>query len=537
MLWLVTLLVSAFSVAKDIPRSDVKFLSECAQSKDCEINLIMEIGKTYRPPKEESELREYILNIKATAEKYFWKRKLETFHDDIGNVMIRLPATGRFSKKNYKYLALQSHMDMVLAYTDAKPGEDIRPYFKDGVKLEIKDGWLQSVGNKTSIGADNSTGVAFSLRYLIDPSIEHPPLEIIFTVQEEIGLVGAMESNLPIKSRKMICLDGMTPEPGYIIAGSQGASANHMQFESLGKILPKDKYQVVKISLTKLAGGHSGGDIHRERANGIKVFGNTLKYLMQEYGDVGVMSVVVGDVGVLNKIPNIMGAEFVIPVKNVKPDLQKKLEVYIKSIAFKNPDDAKDGRLEISLKELTHEKASISTNDFNQFLVGAIDQSPNGVLEKEKPFANDIKLSNNLSFLQVGDPKSSGKLTGEFGFMVRGFHDPSILATKEKIVGHFKHEHLTKNFQTKQVMDISAWIEPENSPLLLSVMSIPQFSKKYYIAGGLEPSAFKKKYPDLEVVALGPFMQYAHSVNERLKVDTVAPTGQNILRIIQAQGE
>ncbi len=537
--FLLALSFSISAMAKEAPKSDATFLSQCAQSKDCELSLIYEIAKTYRPATEEDELRNYILQIKKVSEQNFWKKSLETFQDKIGNLMIRLPATGRFTATNSKYFALQSHMDMVLAYADAKPGENIKPYFKDGIKLEVKDGWLQSVGNKTSIGTDNSTGVAYSLRYLIDPTIEHPPLELIFTVQEEIGLIGAYNSELPIKSKKMICLDGMTPEPGYIIAGSQGASANQIKFDSfMSSITKKELNKVIDVTVTKLAGGHSGGDIHRKRGNGIIIFANLVKFISSQVGgEVTIKNVVIGDVGVMNKIPNLFNAQLVIPANKPTLNLKEKIESYLKDVIAKNPDDAAKADVKVVIDSGKEREYLTTDSEFTNYLVKAFTSAPNGVIDYDAKYGvAGTKNSNNLSFFEL--KPSEDKMNfykGNFGFMARGFDQERVIQIKERINTIFNKPHFVNNFSSKVSMEIAPWMEPEDSTLLQTVMSIPEFSKKFYLAGGLEPSAFKLKIPGLEVVALGPYQQMAHSVNEKLKISTLYPTGQNILRIIQAQ--
>lgn len=533
---LLPLMSASKLLAKEIPRADLDFLNQCVKSPDCELNFILEIAKTYRPPKEEDELRDYILAVKDMAEKHYWKKKLETHQDKIGNLMIRLPATGKFTKKKYKHFALQSHMDMVLAHVDAKPGKDLRPLFKNGIQLEIKDGWLQSVGNKSSIGTDNSSGVAYSLRYLIDPSIEHPPLELIFTVQEEIGLIGAMKSELPILSRKMICLDGMTPEPGYIIAGSQGASANHVHLHARGneKVKAQDT-KLISVSVTQLAGGHSGGDIHRDRANSLKLLAQLIKFISHETGHVSLKSLVAGDVGILNKIPNLFQAELAVPAHVYKADLKDKIEAHLKSMVQRNSDDAASAEIEVKLGEGAEGEYLTTGKDFATFLSEALLAAPNGVLDTDPMFANSVKLSNNLSFLMLRP--EGDQFRGNFGFMIRSFDDAKMVKIKKELTGLIHQKKHFKEYKVVDSMNFAPWMEPDSSELLQTVLSIPEFSKKFYLAGGLEPSAFKLKLKGLEVVALSPFQQFAHSVKEKLKVDTIHPTGQNILKIIQAQKE
>lgn len=531
------LLMSSSVLAKDFPNSTLTFLKKCAVSEDCELQFIKEIAKTYRPPKEEKELRDYIISIKDMSEKHIWKQKLKFDQDKIGNIMITLPATGRFANTKSKPFALQSHMDMVLAYADAKPGEDVRPYFKDGIKLEIKDGWLQSKGNKTSIGTDNSSGVAYSLRYIIDPSIEHPELELIFTVQEEIGLVGAFNSDLPIKSKKMLCLDGMTPEPGYIIAGAQGAVAQQLNFKTQEVIETKTSdFKMIKISVTKLAGGHSGGDIHRNRTNAIKAFATLAKFISSQINDeVRIKTLVAGDIGIFNKIPNLFQAELAIPKNKISNDLNYQIEKYLKDLISKNSDDAANAIVSVNISEESGDVFVTSDYDFTKYLVDSILQSPNGIVEKDKKFFNEIKTSNNLSFLEVKADSSSKEVSNKFGFMARGFDNQGMNSVKDIIFNQFSDEKQLRNIEKVQGMSIAPWLEPDSSELLKQVTSLPELSKRFYLNGGLEPSAFKLKIKDLEVIALGPYQQMAHSVNEKLKIDTIAPTGKNILKIIQTQ--
>lgn len=528
--------------AKLLPNSSQKFLKKCAQSTDCELQLIFEIAKTYRPSKEEGELRDYILAIKETSETHFWKKKLTVDQDKIGNLMITLPATGRFAQKNLPHFALQSHMDMVLAYADAKPGENIKPYFKDGIKLEIVDGWLQSVGRKTSIGTDNSTGVAFSLRYLIDPKIEHPPLELIFTVQEEIGLVGAFASELPIRSQKMLCLDGMTPEPGFIIAGSQGGITKTMNLQSdiskTSKGQTNQAKAVIKISVVKLAGGHSGNDIHRGRLNAVQAFAKLVSFISSQIQDsVQIKTVVAGDIGVFNKIPSMFNAELIIPAEKISQDLNERIKAYLVNLVALNSDDAKNAEINIEFSEPnSHEPILLSTSqEFSDQLISAILQTPQGRVEEDAAFFNSIKTSNNLSFLKITPDKDGTGYLSTIGTMTRGFVAEQMFSFSSELPNHLNQMTSKTSLETNIGASVQPWIEPEDSKLLNQVLSLKGFSKKFFMNGGLEPSAFKTKIKNLEVVALGPYQMMAHSFNERLKIDTLAPTKQSILKIIQMQ--
>jgi dipeptidase D len=523
--------------AKPIPNSSAEFMNQCKMSASCELNLFLELSKTYRPSGEEDELRQYVLAVKAVSEKEFWKTSLESFQDPAGNLLIRLPATGRFTaQKSMPSFALQSHMDMVLAYSDAKPGENIKPYFKNGVEIEEKEGWLQAKDHKTTLGADNGIGVAIAMKYLIDPSIDHPPLELIFTVQEETGLIGAFASQLPLQSKKMLCLDGMTPEPGYIIAGSQGGTSNDITATAVSAISKNAKSSaVLKIAVSKLAGGHSGGDIYRNHLNAIKVFAEVGQFVSARVPSMTVKSLVAGDRGIFNKIPNIFQAELLIPSANATASLTKEISDKIKLMLLTSSDD-QGAQVEVNIAPVTTSAPlSSTTPEMTQSLLKALMDAPNGVIDVDPAFYNGIFTSTNLSYLEISSPSASEMLV-DFGHLTRGFNEKRIDDVVATTLGDLRGVGPVKNFSVVNKADYDPWMEPDTSTLLNETLSISGvFSKKFYVNGGLEPSAFKTKFPGLEVVALGPLITMAHSTSERLKVDSIQPTVAGIRAIIQNQ--
>ena len=531
----IVFLTSLSGFATQIPNSSIQFLNQCLTSPDCDLMLFSEIAKTYRPSGEETELANYVIAIKSISEQEIWKKPLEETRDKFGNILIRLPATGKYVGLNSNYFSLQSHMDMVLAYSEAKPGEDIKPYFRNGIQLEIKDGWLQSVGNKTTLGADNGIGVAYALHYLIDPRLEHPPLELIFTVQEETGLIGAFNSELPILSKKMLCLDGMTPEPGYIIVGAQGGIGNEVKATTQKMLTVNSSETVtVQISVTQLAGGHSGGDIFRNRLNAIKAFGGLVKFVASKVGEVSVKTLVAGNVPVLNQIPNLFQAELVIPKAKVSTDLKYQIETYLKSLLV-NPDDAAKAKIEIFIN--TENQPTVLTNqyDFTNFLVATIEQAPNGVLETDPKYYNNVYTSSNLSFMKIA-PTPTGSSEFYMGYLTRGFNAEHITGFADQIKNLFTVSNAIAAPVVTNKMSMPPWIEPDSSELMNETLTLSGvFSKKFYLTAGLEPSAFKAKIKDLQVIALGPYNQMAHSVNEKLKVDTIASTFVGIQKIITNQ--
>lgn len=518
--------------AKQLPNSSAEFISACRLAADCELRLFTELSKTFRPSRKEDELRDYVLALARTAEQSVWQQKLELFQDKIGNVMVRLPATGRFTKLKAAPFALQSHMDMVLAYVDAKPGEDLEKYFRDGVALEVKDGWIQAEGNRTTLGADNGIGVAIALRYLIDNSLPHPPLELIFTVQEEIGLFGAAQFEIPITSRKMLCLDGMTPEEGMIIAGSQAGHTEVIRFTSAGAEESAPGSDVLlRVAVAKMAGGHSGGDIHRNRKNALRL----LAELIEELEDKGLPArlgkITVGD-GILNKIPNLFEAEIFLPSAKTDPNLALASKEFLKSRIAANPDDFRDAEVTVIL--VPGKAGPVTSPDFSRLLAGSILAAPNGVVDTDPGFVNSVLSSNNLGAFKL--TPGSGNFSAELGFMTRSFLNDRRGAITDQLRTIFSNPALAASFSSEVRSSYPAWLEPETSSLLQDALTRSgYFTKKFYLPAGLEPSAFKQRLPDLEVIAIGPLIQFAHSVKEKMKLDSIPRTVSGVRKIVELQ--
>ena len=526
------------SRAQAAPNSTLEFLQGCAAGPDCERRLFLELSKTYRPSREEAQLRDYVLAIKAQSEAAIWKRPLETAIDAAGNVLIRLPATGAHATRaSSKPFAVQSHMDMVLAYADAKPGEDIRPYFRNGVDVEEKDGWLRARDSRTTLGADNGIGVAIGLRYLIDPFIDHPPLELIFTVEEETGLTGAMKSQLPLKSRRMLCLDGMTPEEGQVITGSQGESTNRFELEvPATEALAPGKWTMLRLSVRNLAGGHSGTDIYRNRLNALKALGSMLTRIKDLAGSARLKSAVVGDPGIYNKIPNLLEAQIAAPATFAKPAKLAKARDALAALIKANANDAAYATFALEIAATDAGSDSAASGEFTDSLAGAIAAAPNGVIDFDPKFTNGVFTSNNLSFMTfAANPAKSFALV--LGDLARGFEFPRVAQTAEAVEASFaKVAPASAPLKRISLDQYPPWLEPATSGLLRQVLGDSGYFKaEYRVNGGLEPSAFKRLFPGLEVVALGPHILEAHTVHERMSVDSIPRAIAGVRAIVQSQ--
>lgn len=509
--------------AGQIPNTSLEFVNACRTNLDCELSLFQELSKLLRPSKEEGPAADYILQLKSVAEKNIWKKVLPSSQDKIGNLVIEVPATGKFKGRNFPSIAIQSHTDMVLAHKLAKPGEDLRPYFKDGVRLAFTGDLIHSKDRQTTIGADNGIGVAMALRYLLDPTLAHPPLELVFTVREEIGLAGALAMEVPLKSRQLINLDGMSYDPRTIITASQGAS------RSIGNGLMPTELEAsnstrIRVSLSHLSGGHSGGDIHLKRLNSVRGAAHILSHLQSQFKDLKIVSVIAGDAGALNKIPNAFTAEISLPSQEFKPSLLEKIKTELTALVKQHADDNLQGFV-LTVEQLPQApQALVLQSQAGAKLMDSILAVPNGVLEQSASYPNNILTSSNLGALKI--TATQGDYDIVVGSMSRSFSQPSLKKTVTNIQDNLKVAFSgASKIMFKDGGSYPSWVAKSNSQLLARALSLNQyFQKTTPTTVGIETSVFAEKYPAMDIISISPVIRNAHTINEELSMSSTRET-------------
>lgn len=217
-------------------------------------NYFSEILKIPRPSKKEEKIIAYIIDFAET-------QKLKYKKDEIGNIIISKPATNGY--ENRKSAVLQSHVDMVCE----KNSDKIHDFETDAIDAYIDNAWVQARG--TTLGADNGIGIATQLALLAGNSLNHGPLECLFTVDEETGLTGAFNLKKDFfKSNILINLD--SEEEGEICIGCSGGIDTLIKMPYKSKVLKK-QFTSFAISVNGLKGGHSGEDINKGLGNSNKI--------------------------------------------------------------------------------------------------------------------------------------------------------------------------------------------------------------------------------------------------------------------------
>src|SRR5574344_757926 len=230
----------------------------------CVFDCFAQVNKVHRPSKKEDRMMEFLL-------QYGKSLGLETKTDEVGNVLIRKPATK--GMENRKTVVLQSHMDMVC---EKNASVDFN-FMTDAIQTYVDGEWMTAKG--TTLGADDGIGCAIELAILDSNEIEHGPIECVFTRDEETGLTGAhgMEAGF-MTGKMLINLD--SEDEGQIFVSCAGGQTIHATFDFEREQAPAG-YFFIKLSLKGLNGGHSGDDINKKRANAIKLLARFL-YLEQK---------------------------------------------------------------------------------------------------------------------------------------------------------------------------------------------------------------------------------------------------------------
>ena len=421
---------------------------------------------------------------------------LRYVRDAIHNVAIFKAASE--GRENEPAVMLQGHTDMVCE----KNGDTVHDFEKDGIKLILgQDGWLRADG--TTLGGDDGFAVATMLAILSDDSLSHPALECLFTVQEETGLGGASEFDYSVLSaRKIINLD--TEDEGTAVASCAGSM--NLTFTLEGEQVAFAG-SVVKLSLIGLAGGHSGTDIDKGRANSIMLMGRILNMLYREQ-PFNLISLSGGNKR--NAIPR--ECEAVIAVLDADKVIDRARELVGQIRAEMSASDA---GLRLKTGKAPKPETVLSYKDTSKVL-SLLALIPNGVIAMSNSKEGLVETSSNLGVVRT----EGGKI--EFSVYARSSVEPSMdyvlcrMERVEKVTG------LAMTFEDRA----PGWAFNPNSELQKQFVDCykrlyGKEGKVEAIHAGLECGIILEKMGGGDAIAIGPDMRDIHTPDERLNLDSV----------------
>jgi dipeptidase D len=444
-----------------------------------------------RPSGKEEQIREFIADFGKNL-------GLETLVDDVGNVIIRKPATS--GMENRQGVILQGHLDMVPQKNSYKQHD----FETDPIEMVVDGEWVMA--NGTTLGADNGLGVAAAMAVLESGDIQHGPLEALFTSNEEAGMTGAtgLKPGM-LKGKILINMD--SEDEGALVIGCAGGTNAKMTFRYNEQPLSSE-CMGFRIKVTGLKGGHSGVDIHLGRGNANKIM-NRILYHGNQYG----LQLASIDGGSLrNAIPRESFVHIAIPVARVGEFLNS---FTILTCKIKNELSGVEPSLQIDVIAAGLPESVIKQDIFIN-LLNAIYACPNGVIRMSNEMDGLVETSNNLALVKSGN----GVITIEC--LLRSSVDSARDDLEIMIKSLFGLAGVVSVFDGAY----PGWKPNQGSPILKTMQAIytMQFGNVPEITAihaGLECGILGGAYPELDMISFGPTIRYPHSPDEKVNIPSV----------------
>ena len=462
-----------------------------------------------RPSKKESRAVEYLYEFGKSL-------GLETVKDEIGNIIIRKPATP--GMENRKGVILQGHCDMV-----PQKNPDVEHDFeKDPIETWIDGEWVKAKG--TTLGADNGIGVAMAMSVLQSDDIKHGPVEVLVTIDEETGMTGANELKPGVLHGDiLINLDSETEGELYIgCAGGVDASAS-IPYRT--EQVPEGWHHAHLIRVSGCQGGHSGMDIILCRANANKLLARALLPLVRDYG-VRLASVEGGNMR--NAIPREAEAVVLIPdgkVGEVDQYLHELLPVLINEYAVTDP------QIYVGMRACKEPEACMAEEDALRCM-RALLSVPEGVERMSDQMPGMVETSNNTAIVRTENGK----------FVIKTLMRSSVDSAKEALTEKMRAVIELAGGTVEFTGGYSGWAPDAESPVLHTMKSV--YEKLYgktpavlAIHAGLECGIIGGKYPGLDMVSCGPTIMSPHSPDERLHIPSVEKCWNFLKAVLEAVPE
>lgn len=435
---------------------------------------------------------------------------LRYMQDSSNNVILFKNGTDGYEKS--APIMLQGHLDMVCEKTP----DCAIDFRKDGLTLRLDDGIISAEG--TTLGGDDGIAVAISLAILSADDIPHPPLEVVLTVDEEIGMLGAADLDCsPLKSRRMLNLD--SEDEGILLVSCAGGVTADCR-------LPIHRAETtgteITLKIEGLVGGHSGVEIDKGRANANQLMGRALNELCKS-----VPYALISVSGGLkdNAIPREAVAKLVVAANDV-PTVQAFASEY--NAIFASEYRASDPELSLTVSVGANGSFQAVDGDSKKRMIGALVNMPGGVQRMSLDIPGLVQTSLNMGILNTADDE-----------MVMCFSVRSSVGTeKAELVSRLQNLTALLGGTVELTGDYPAWEYNPNSEfrdLMIEVFE-EQYGKKpalRAIHAGVECGLFAGKLPGLDCVSMGPDMKDIHTPNECMDIASVRRTWKYILEILK----
>ena len=467
-------------------------------------NKFADLNAVPRPSKKEERVIEFMKNFGNNL-------GLETFEDEIRNVIIRKPATA--GMENRKAIVFQGHLDMV----HQKNSDTVFDFDKQGIDMYVDGDWVRARG--TTLGADNGLGVAAMMAILESTDIPHPAIEALFTIDEETGMTGALNLKGGVLQGEIL-LNMDTEEDDEIDIGCAGgidvtATAEYDEEET-----PEGSVGYT-ISVKGLKGGHSGMDIHKGLGNANKIMN---RLLFDGFDNFGLqISEIIGG-SLRNAIPRESTAKVIIA------------GVYDEAFVFdmrqivneiKTEFKTTEPNLEVIFEKMDAAPAKVMPSIAQFYFVRAMYTAHNGVYRMSADFDNLVETSNNIAKVVLGN----GQL------VVQCLTRSSVETSKFDLANALRSAFELMGCEVEFSGSYPGWTpnsESEILDVLVGIYEKQNNAKPQVVAchAGLECGILGTNYPNMDMISFGPTIHGAHSPDERASISSSQKFWKFVLEIL-----
>jgi len=446
------------------------------------------------PSKHEQQLRAWIVS-------WAKQKNIVCIKDKVGNLILRKPAS--VGSEHKTPVILQAHLDMV----PQKNSQTKHDFLTDPITVVIDGQWLHA--DNTTLGADNGIGMASCLAVLADNTLEHGPLEVLLTTDEETGMTGAFALEADLLQGKIL-INTDSEQEGELYVGCAGGI-------NLNITLPYEKMETepddaaYEISLSGLKGGHSGCDINLNRGNAIKVLAGVLHNL-----DAIPFNISAFEGGSLrNAIPR-EARTIIVCAQHHKNSLD--ILINNLNLDLRNKFHLVEDQLQLSIKS-TALPGSILTHHSQTNLLNSLIDCDNGVFAMDDNFSNVVQTSGNLGVITQ---TRGAQPSFEIQVLVRSQLEQEKQIRADKIALQFQNNGAL----IRQEGNYPGW-KPNKESAIYKIMETQYqilFAKKpktMVIHAGLECGLFSHKYPDWDMISFGPTIKFPHSPDEKVNIASV----------------
>jgi dipeptidase D len=474
------------------------------------LNLFQTISTIPRCSKKEDKIVEWI-------ERWAADRHLQLQKDTAGNLKITLAATAGY--ENAPAIVFQGHMDMVCEKVSDSPHD----FSKDPIRLVYDGDWLRADG--TTLGADNGIAVALGMALAADGTLESPRLEILFTNDEETGLNGAKQLG-PGFIESKILLNADSETEGVFTVGCAGGMDTHIDCTLKVAELP-ETWKILNLAIGGLRGGHSGIDIHRHRANAIKIHARSLHRLKTDF-DLRLVAIKGGTAH--NAIPRDAAALIACESAQL-PAIQKMISEFEQNL--KSEYASLEENLALSLTEIdtrSMEKMALTFEETDR-VINLLLALPHGVKDMSAVFDNLVETSSNLAKVEIR----------EGSLHVVTSQRSSVMSRLNEITASVEAVAALAEAVTRAADQYPAWQPDMNSALLQRCKTV--YGALYNrnplvqaIHAGLECAIIGSKFPGMDMISFGATVENAHSPEERLYIPSIERIWKFLTALLKSFG-